>query len=131
MAVPTLSDAKTFFLSDILISSLPDDRISYWISDLAAKGIVDSNDFGKLYFNGFMNLLGHFILVYETNSVSFRGAVTSEHTAQVSRSFQAYTGNNPMEYEYSMTKYGRIFMSLLSRLSVVHGGFVATGCGYV
>lgn len=131
MSVPTLSDAKTFFQSDALISVIPDARITYWINDIAAKGFVDPNDFGKLYFNGFMNLLGHYLLIYETNSVSYRGQVTSESTAQVSRSFQPYSGDNPMEYDFSLTKYGRIFSSLQSRLSIVHGGFVATGGGYV
>lgn len=131
MAVPTLSDAKTFFLSDVYISAIADARITYWINDIADKGIIDSNDFGKLYFNAFMNMLGHYLLIYETNQVSYRGAVTSESTAQVSRSFQPYVGSNPFEYDLSLTKYGRIYSSLLSRLAVVHGGFVGTSGGYV
>jgi len=131
MTVPTLAQAKEFFQSDIIVSAIADARISYWIADIADKGIVDSNDFGKLYFNGFMNLLGHFLLVYETNTISYRGLVTSEHTAQVSRSFKVFESTNPMYQEYSLTKYGMIYLSLLSRLAVVHGGFVATGSGYV
>lgn len=131
MTVPTLSDAKTFFASDIIISSIADARISYWIADIAAKDFVNENDFKKLYFNAFMNMLGHYLLIYETNTVSIYGAVSSESVAAVSRSIANYTGDNPFQYELSLTKYGRIFASLLSRLAVVHGGFVATGGGYV
>lgn len=131
MTVPTTEEAQIFFQSDIIVSTIAEDRFTYWVSDIDAKGIVDETDFGKLYFNAFMNLLGHYLLIYETNYVSYRGAVTSEHTAQVSRGFQGYTGNNPMEYDLSMTKYGRIFSSLLSRLAITKGGFVAGGCGYV
>ena len=128
MTTPTLAQAKEFFQSDIIISTISDDRISYWINDIELKGIVDEVQWGKLFFNGFMNLLGHFLLVYETNTVSYRGAVTSESTAQVSRSYDSYSGDNPMDYEYSMTKYGRIFSSLMSRLAASHGGFVAGCC---
>ena len=128
MSLPTLAQAKTFFQSDIIISTIADDRIQYWIDDIGMKGIVDEIQWGKLYFNGFMNLLGHFLLVYETNTVSYRGSVTYENTAQVSRSYDSYKGDNPMMYEYSMTKYGRIFSSLMSRLAVTKGGLVAGGC---
>jgi hypothetical protein len=131
MTVPTLAQAKEFFLDDVFISAISDSRITYWINDIAAKEIIDSNDFGKLYFNAFMNMLGHYLLIYETNTVSYRGVVISEHTAQVSRGFKALDTNNPMYHELSMTKYGLIYLSLLSRLAVVHGGFVATSGGYV
>lgn len=134
MATPSLAEAKEFFQSDIIISVIPDDRITYWINDIADKGIVDSGDFGKLYFNAFMNLLGHYLLIYETNIVSYRGAVSAEQTAQVSRSYETYMshiGDNPMMFDLSLTKYGLIFASLLSRLAVTRGGFVATSGGYV
>jgi hypothetical protein len=91
MTIPTLLEAKEFFQSDIYISAIPDVRITYWINDIADKGIIDSNDFGKLYFNAFMNMLGHYLLIYETNTVSYRGIVINEHTAQVSRGFKALT----------------------------------------
>jgi hypothetical protein len=131
MTIPTLLEAKEFFQSDIYISAIPDVRITYWINDIADKGIIDSNDFGKLYFNAFMNMLGHYLLIYETNTVSYRGIVINEHTAQVSRGFKALDTNNPMYHELGFTKYGMIYLSLLSRLAVVHGGFVAKGFGYV
>lgn len=131
MTIPTLAQAKEFFVSDIYISVIPDARITYWIDDIAEKGFIDPIDFGKLYFNAFMNMLGHYLLIYETNSVSYRGLVINEHTAQVSRGFKALDTNNPMYHELSFTKYGLIYLSLLSRLAVVHGGFVATLGGYV
>lgn len=131
MSVPTLSDVQTFFASDIILNTINPTRITYWINDIVAKGICDEGDFGKLYFNAFMNLMGHFLLVYETNTVSYRGGVSSETTAKVSRTYVVPKTQSQMENEYSMTKYGQIFLSLMSRLSIANGGFVAVGGSYV
>jgi hypothetical protein len=128
MAIPTLEEAKNYFKRDKIISLISDEDIQYWIDDIASKKVVDEYYFGNFYFNGFMNLLGHYLLVYG-NFVSYNGAVASESTAQVSRSFQSYSGDNPSEYDYSMTKYGRMFSSILSKLAICKGGFVAGG-GY-
>jgi hypothetical protein len=131
MPLPTVAQAIEFFQSDRLLSEMPADRIQYWITDISDKGLVTEMVFGKFYFNGFLNLLGHFMLVYETQVVSYRGGVTAESTSQVSRSFKTYTGTNPAEEELYLTKYGQIFSSIVSRLAFCKGGFVSGGCGYV
>jgi uncharacterized phage infection (PIP) family protein YhgE len=129
MAVPTLSEAKTFFASDIIIAAMADDRLTYWINDIAAKMIVTEDDFGKLYFNAFMNLLGHYLYFYGNNLVPANGGrINSESVAQVSRSYETYKGDNPMWMVYSSTKYGMMFLSLASQIAVTKGGFVAA-CG--
>lgn len=131
MTVPTVAQAIEFFQSDRLLSDIPVNRIQYWITDISDKDIVNESFFGKFYFNGFMNLLGHFMLVYETQVVSYRGGVTAESTSQVSRSFKTYTGTNPAEEELYLTKYGQIFSSIVSRLAVCKGGLVCGGGWYV
>lgn len=129
MAVPTLSDARSFFASDIIITAMSDARLNYWITDLTNKAIVDPVVFDTLYFNAFLNLLGHYLYIYETNYVSINGPINSETTAQVSRSFESYKGDNPLYRFYSTTKYGMIFWSLQSMTAQAHGGVVAA-CGY-
>jgi len=128
MAVPTLSEARDFFASDVTIAAMADARLTYWINDIAAKQIVTEDDFGTLYFNAFMNLLGHYLYYYGNNLVPISGRVTSESVAQVSRSYETYRGDNPMWMVYSTTKYGMMFLSLASQIAVTKGGFVAA-CG--
>lgn len=128
MALPTLAEARTFFESDIFIETIPDARINYWISDISAKGIISAQDWEALYFNGFMNLLGHYLYVYETNNVSSSGAiVSSETTSKISRSWAVSDDTDPFSSMFKTTKYGRIYLQLRSQLAVVGGGLVTYG----
>lgn len=128
MAVPTLLEARAFFASDAAIVAMSDNTLTYWINDIAAKMIVTETDFGTLYFNAFMNLLGHYLYYYGNNLVPISGRVTSESVAQVSRSYETYRGDNPLWMVYATTKYGMMFLALASQIAITKGGFVAA-CG--
>lgn len=132
MTAFTVNDVKAFYSSDKLIAVVPDARIQFWIDDIENKGIMDETSWGKLYKNGFMALMGHFLYYMELPIVSTSGAmIVSDGTAKVSRSFAVKTDLSHFDSEYSTTKYGRQYLSLLSRLAVFHGGFVCFDDGYI
>lgn len=132
MTVPTVEQAQTFFASDKLISAIDESRISYWISDIDAKGVISQLDWGKLYFNGFMNLLGHYLYFYETKVVNNAGGLlNSESVGQLSKGWTVSVSGNPFYDSFNLTKYGRIYLQLRSQISVTTGGFVAFGGNFV
>jgi hypothetical protein len=132
MTAFTVNDVKAFYSSDKLIAVVPDARIQFWIDDIVDKGIMDEDSWGKLYKNGFMALLGHFLYYMELPVVSTSGAmITSDGTAKVSRSFAVKANVDNFDSEYSTTKYGRQYLSLLNRLAVTYGGFVCVDGGYL
>jgi hypothetical protein len=129
---PTVADVQSYFLGDKLISYLTAPRIQFWIDDIQAKGIIEPTDWGTLYTNGFMSLLGHYLYYMELPVVSTSGAVvSSDSTAAVSRSFAVSPGNNMFEEEFKTTKYGRMYLSLQRRLAILYGGFVSAGGTYL
>jgi len=132
MTFPVLSDVQTFFASDPYISAVTTTRINYWLADIAAKNMISDADWGDLYFNGVMNLVGHYLYFYECNIVSVTGGiVTSETTAKVSRSYASQESGNAYEDELKLTKYGRMYLSLRSQLGVTNAGFVSWGGTFV
>ena len=132
MTAFTVAEVRAFYSSDKLIPSIPDARLQFWIDDIVGKGIMDEPTWGKLYKNGFMALLGHFLYYMELPVVSTSGAiVSSDSTAKVSRSFAVRADLNSFDAEYSTTKYGRQYLSLIQRLAITHGGFVCFDGGYL
>ena len=127
MTFPTLDQAKLFFRSDnFIFNRISDDRIQYWLDDLQAKDIVSESQFGTLYFNAVLNLLGHFIYYYELGVVvSTTGApISSESTSQVSRSFDT-SRLTAWNENLGTTKYGRFYLYLLSQTAQIYAGLVA------
>lgn len=132
MTTPTLEQAKEFFLSDMIISNIADSRITYWINDIFLKGIVNENDWGNLFFNGYMNLLGHYLYFYEAQVVPASGALmSSDRTSKVSRSFAVQSNPDDFKNTFYLTKYGRIYLQLRAQLAIIGGGFVSFGGNYV
>lgn len=129
---PTVVEVAQFYANDPNINTMTADRIQYWIDDINDKGIVTVNDFGKLYFNAFMALLGHFLMMFETDNIPFTGGIiTSETVAKASISYAVFNTDNPFVNWFNLTKYGRTYLFYLSQLASTHGGFVAFGGKFV
>jgi len=128
MPTYTVADVRAFFSSDKLITAMSDARIQYWIDDLNTKNLFETSVWGELLKNGYMNLLGHFLLAYETNTVGYSGQqLASDSTGAVSKSWATNPNLVGYDNEYMLTKYGRIYLSLLRRLAITYGGFVTVG----